>query len=131
MRTFYQSLYGEPRICLRSLKVDSIESWTDFHAAFLKYWGENKYFDQYLIELNSLKRKEDEFITMSNRRFHNFYCNISKDIQPSETASMLYYIKFQHPDLVFYLRERISSSLGELFVDSREIEEKFWACDRL
>jgi hypothetical protein len=57
MRTFYQSLYGEPRIWLRSLKVDSIESWTDFHAAFLKYWGENKYFDQYLIELNALKRK--------------------------------------------------------------------------
>jgi hypothetical protein len=44
---------------------------------------------------------------------------------------MLYYIKAQHLDLVFYLRERISSSLGELFVDAREIEENFWACDRI
>jgi hypothetical protein len=73
MRTFYQSLYGEPMIWLRSLKVDSIESWTNFHAAFLKYWGENKYFDQYLIELNALKRKEDIVLTTFKRRFHGFY----------------------------------------------------------
>jgi hypothetical protein len=101
MRKFYQSLYGEPWIWIRSLNINSIESWTDFCVAFLKYWGEKNYFDQYLIELNSFKRKEDEVVTTFNRRFHNFYCNISKDIQPSKTAAMLYYIKDQHPDLVF------------------------------
>jgi hypothetical protein len=84
-----------------------------------------------LIELNYLERKGDEVITTFNRKFHNFYCNIPKDIQPSETVPMLYYIKAQHSDIIFYIRERISSSLGELFVDSREIAEKFWECDRL
>lgn len=54
-----------------------------------------------------------------------------KDIQPSETVAMLYYIKAQHSDLVFYLSKRMSSSLGQLFVDAREIEENLWACDRL
>jgi len=34
MGTFYQSLYGEPMIWLRSLKVYSIESWIDFHVHF-------------------------------------------------------------------------------------------------
>jgi hypothetical protein len=38
MRKFYQSLYIEPRLWLRNLKVDSIESWADLHDAFLRYW---------------------------------------------------------------------------------------------
>jgi hypothetical protein len=90
-----------------------------------------KKIDQYLIELNSLKRKEDEALTMFNMRFHIFYYNMPKDIQHSETTTILYYIKDQHPKLVFYLRERRSSSLGQLFVDSREIEDNFWACDKI
>jgi hypothetical protein len=44
---------------------------------------------------------------------------------------MLYYLEAQHPDLVLFLRERISSSLAQLFVDAEEIEENFWACNKL
>jgi hypothetical protein len=55
------------------------------------------------------------------------------EIHPNEVISMVQYIASQHPDLVLLLRERRSpsSSLEHLFVDSREIEETFWACDRL
>jgi hypothetical protein len=42
MRTFYQCLYEETSLWIRILKVDSIESWTDFNATILKCWGEKK-----------------------------------------------------------------------------------------
>jgi hypothetical protein len=131
MRIFCKYLFGDVALWFRNLEACSIGSWTDFHDTFLRYWGENKSFDQYLIELNALKRKEDEVLTTFNIIFHSFYYNMPKDIQPSKIVAMLYYIKSQHPDLVFYLRERRSSSLEQLFVDAREIEENFWACDRL
>ena len=111
MRIFCKSLFGDVALSFRNLEACSIGSWTDFHNAFLRHWGENKSFDQYLIEFNALNREEDEALLTFNRRFHNFYYSMSNDIQPSENASMLYYIEAQHLDLVFYLRERRSSSL--------------------
>jgi hypothetical protein len=45
------------------------------------------------------------------------------EIRPSETATMVYYVAAQHPDLVLFLRERKSSSLRWLFEDVEEVEE--------
>jgi hypothetical protein len=84
MRIFCKYLFGDETLWFRNLEACSIGSWIDFHVAFLKYWGERKSFDQYLIELNDLKRKEDESLTTFNMRFHSFYYSIPKDIQPSK-----------------------------------------------
>ena len=42
------------------LKAYSIGSWEELHDVFLKYWGKNKSYDQFLSEFYSLKREKDE-----------------------------------------------------------------------
>ena len=61
-------------------KFGSLLPWTDFHYAFLRYWGENKSIDQYLIEFNALKREEDEALITFNMIFHSFYYSMPNDI---------------------------------------------------
>ena len=99
-------------------EVDSISSWTILHNVFLRYWGENKSFEQYLSEFYTLRREKDEVVIVFNRRFHNFYLNMPMEIQPIEVASMVHYTIAQHPDLVIFLRERRSSSLHHMFTDA-------------
>jgi hypothetical protein len=125
LRLFSKSLVGDVALWFRNLKACSICSWTDFHRVFLRYWGENKYVDQYLIELNNMRRGKEEALATFNMRFHSFYCSMPLDIWPSETVAMVYYMLAQHPELFLYLRERKSSSLEQMFTNVEEIEENF------
>jgi hypothetical protein len=45
------------------------------------------------------------------------------EIRPSEKLAMVYYVMAQHSDLVFFLLERKSSSLRQLFEDEKGVEE--------
>jgi hypothetical protein len=78
-----------------------------------------------------MKRKNDEIVTRFNRRFHSFYLNMSKDIQPFDVVSILFYTAAQYLDLAFYLRERKSLTLQRMFTDVEEIEDNLWACGKL
>jgi hypothetical protein len=62
------------------MKAYYICSWTYFHHVFLRYCGENKYVDQYLNELNNMRRGKEESLATFNRRFHGFYRNMPLDI---------------------------------------------------
>jgi hypothetical protein len=70
-----------------------------------------------------LRRGEDEALIIFNRRFFSAYRSLPVEIRPTETVAMVYYIMAQHPDLVFLMRERKSSSLIHLFEDALEVEE--------
>jgi hypothetical protein len=118
-------LVGDAALWFRNMKACSICSWTDFHRVFLRYWGENKYVDQYLIELNNMRRGKEEALATFNMRFHSFYCSMPLEIRPSEIAAMVYYTLAQHHELFLYLRERKSSSLEQMFTNVEEIEENF------
>jgi hypothetical protein len=131
MRLFSKSLVGDVALWFKNLEVGSIGSWVELYGAFSRYWGENKSFDQYLTEFYALRREKDEVLTTFNMRFYSFICSMPLEIRPSEIVAMVYYIEAQHPNLVLFLRERRSSSLAQLFVDAEEIEENFWACNRL
>jgi hypothetical protein len=76
-RIFCKSLFGDASVWFRNLEVGSISSWTDLRNVFLRYWGENKSFEQYLSDLCALRREQDEVVIIFNRRFHNFYLNMS------------------------------------------------------
>ena len=80
MRIFCKSLFGDVALWFNNLEVGSIGMWTNFHSAFFRYLGENKSFDQYLIEFNALKRKEDEYLITFNMIFHIFYYSMRNDI---------------------------------------------------
>ena len=123
MRLFSKSFAGDAGFWFRNLKADSIGSWEVLHDVFLKYWGKNKYYDQFLSEFYSLKRENDEPITKFNWKFQSFYMSMPTEIRPSEKIAMIYYFMAQHSNLVFFLLERKSSYLRELFDDAKGVEE--------
>ena len=105
------------------MKADSIGSWEELHDVSLKYWGKNKSYDQFLSKFYSLKRENDEPITKFNWRSQSFYISMPMEIKLSEKLAMLYYVMAQHSDLIFFLLERKSSSLRQLFEDAKGVEE--------
>ena len=120
MRLFLKSFGGY-------LKADSIGLWEELHDVFLKYWGKNKSYDQFLSQFYSLKRENDEPITKFNWRFQIFYISMPTEIRPSEKLDMVYYVMAQHSDLVVFLLERKSSSLRQLFEDVKGVDENIRA----
>jgi len=128
MRLFAKSLLKDANLWFNNLGSNSIGSWIELSKIFLKYWGKNKSYDQYLADLNALSRGEEENLIVFNRRFYSFYLSMPLEIRPSEAAAMVYYVMAQHPELVFLLRERKSTSLQQLFEDAEEVEENIQAC---
>ena len=108
MRLFSKSFSGDAGFWFRNLKADSIGSWEELHDVFLKYWGKNKSYDQFLFEFYSLKRENDEKITKFNWRFQIFYIIMPTEIRPSKKLAMVYYVMAQHSDLIFFLLDRKS-----------------------
>jgi hypothetical protein len=131
MRLFSKSLFGDVVVWFRSLGVDSIGSWIELSNDFLKYWGENKSFDQYLADFHDLRRGEEEAMVVFNMRFYSVYHNMPVEIRYSETAAMVYYVMAQHSELVLLLRERKYSSLKCLFEDVEEVEENIRASKKI
>jgi hypothetical protein len=80
MRLFSKSFFGDVALWFKGLGVDSISSWTELYYAFSKYWGESKYFDQYLDDFHVLRRKEDEAMAIFNMRFYSFYHSMPLEI---------------------------------------------------
>ena len=67
--------------------------------------------------------ENDEPITKYNWRFQSFYISVPTEIRPSEKIAMVYYVMAQHLDLVFFLLERKSSYLRQLFEDAKGVED--------
>ena len=59
VRLFSQSLSGDVVVWFKCLGVSSIGSWIELCNAFIKWWGENKFLDQYLDDFNTLRRGEE------------------------------------------------------------------------
>ena len=78
----------------------------------------------FFLKFYGLKRENDNPITEFNWRFQSFYVNIPIEIRHLERLAMLYYtLGHQHPELVLHLRERKSSSLPQIFSNSKEVED--------
>jgi hypothetical protein len=131
MRFFSKSLIKDAVAWFKSLRADSIGSWTEFSNVFLKYWGKYKSLDSYLADIYALKREQDEALPVFNRRFYRAYHDMPLEVRPTKTAAMMYYVMGLHSDLVLLLLEWKSSSLTQLFEDSQEVEENIWASRRI
>ena len=88
-RLFSKYLFIDVAVWFMSLRVDSIGSWIKLSNAFLKHWGENKSFDQYLADFYTLRRGEGEVFSIFNRRFYYVYHSMPIEIQPTEVVSMV------------------------------------------
>jgi hypothetical protein len=131
MRFFSKSLIRDAATWFKGLRTDSIGSWIDFSNTFVKYWGEYKSLDSYLADFYALKREQGEALPIFNRIFYSIYYDMPLEIRPTETTAMIYYVMAQHSDLVLLLLERKSSSLGQLFEDTKGVEENIYASRRI
>jgi hypothetical protein len=103
----------------------------EFYDVFLHKWAERKSHHQYLSEFYAAKRMNDETVMKFNRRFQSLYYNFLLRFVLLKRASKVYYALAHHPNLDFYLRERKSSTLEQMFIDAEEIENNLWACGKL
>jgi hypothetical protein len=127
MRMFSKSLIKDAAAWFKSLRADSIGSWTEFSNAFLKYWGKYKSLDSYLADFYALKREQSQTLHIFNRKFNRMYHDMPLEIRPSEKAAMIHYVMCLHSKLALLLLERESSSLTQLFGDAQEVEENIRA----
>ena len=94
---------------------------------FLKFWGEKKSRDWYVLEFHGIQRQRDETISMFNRIFSSLYYKMPKAIQPPEVVARLCSATTFHLDLTFLLMERRFVTLQHIFDDAQEIEDNFQA----
>jgi hypothetical protein len=70
MRFLFQIPFCEARKWFRGLAPGSITGIEALDEAFLRHWGDKKYFLYYITEFGSLKRKEGESISDFPKRFN-------------------------------------------------------------
>lgn len=73
LRLFSKSLVGDAALWFKNIEAGSIGSWAELYDAFSRYWGENRSFDQYLIDFCTLKRGKEEVLVVFNKRFYSVY----------------------------------------------------------
>jgi hypothetical protein len=131
MRVFVQSLDGEARKWFRGLPLGSIVGIEALDDAFLRHWGDKKYFLYYIIEFGSLKRKEGESVSYFSKRFNKMYNKIPTEIKPTETSTKITYASAFDPEFFLLLRERRSTSLAHMQDATLEVESNILAVDKL
>ena len=80
---FVHSLDGEDRKWFRTLAPGSIDGIESLDDAFLRHWGDKKYFLYYITKFGSLKKKEREYVSDFSKRFNKMYNKIPIDIKPT------------------------------------------------
>jgi hypothetical protein len=131
MILFIQSLDGEARKWFRGLTPGSIVGIEDLDDAFLRQWGDKKYFLYYITEFGSLKRKEGESISDFSKIFNKMYNKIPTEINPTKTSTKITYVSAFDPKFCLLLRERISTSLAHMQDATLEAEYNIVASDKL
>jgi ribonuclease HI len=131
MRVFVQSLDGEVRKWFRGLTPGSIVGIEALDNAFLRQWGDKKYFMYYMTEFGSLKKKEEESVSDFSKRFNKMYNKIPAEINPSEASAKITYASAFDPDFCLLLRERRATSLANMQDAALEVESNVLAVNRL
>jgi hypothetical protein len=131
MKIFVHSLDEEDRKWFRALSPRSIDGIESLDDAFLRHWGDNKYFLYYITEFGSLKKKEGESISDFSKRFNKMYNKIPVEIKPTETSAKITYASAFNPNLCLLLRERRVTSLAHMQDVAMEVESNILIVDKI
>jgi hypothetical protein len=131
MRVFVQSLDGEVRKWFRGLAPKAIAGIEALDGAFLRQWGNRKYFMYYMTKFGSLKKMEGESVSDFSKRFNKMYNKIPAEIKPSEASTKISYASAFDPDFCLLLRERRATSLAQMQDAAIEVESNVLAADQL
>jgi hypothetical protein len=131
MRVFVESLDGDVRKWFRGLAPGSIAGIEALDCAFLRQWGDRKYFIYYMTEFRSLKKMEGDSVSDFSKRFNKMYNKIPAEIKPSEASAKISYASGFDPDFCLLLRERRATSLAQMKYAAIEVESNVLAADRM
>jgi hypothetical protein len=131
MSIFVHSFQGEARKWFKALPPGSIDGIEALDNAFLRQWGDKKYFMYYMTKFGSLKRKEGEFVSNFSKRFNKMYNKIPVEIKPSEASAKITYASAFDPNLCLLLRERRATTLAYMQDAAVEVESNMLDVDRL
>jgi hypothetical protein len=131
MRIFVHSLEGEARKWFRALPPRYINWIEALDNAFLRQWGDKKYFMYYMTEFGSLKRKEGESVSDFSKRFNKMYNKIPAEINPSKSSAKITYASSFDPNFCLLLRERRATTLAHILGATVEVESNILAVDYL
>jgi hypothetical protein len=129
MGIFIHSLEGEARRWFRDLPLGSVNGIEALDNAFLRQWGDKKYFMYYMTEFGSLKRKEGEPVSEFSKRFNKMYNKIPVEIKPSEASAKITYAGTFDLDFFLLLRERKATTLAHIQDAAMEVESNILAVD--
>jgi hypothetical protein len=121
MSVFVHNLDGEARKWFRALDPRSIDGIEALDDAFLRHFGDKKYFLYYIAKFGTLKKKEGEFVSDFSKRLNKMYNKIPAEIKPTETSAKISYSSVFDPDFCLLLRERRSTSLAHMKDASLEV----------
>ena len=99
--------------------------------AFLRQWGDKKYFLYYITEFGSLKRKDGESVSNFSKRFNKMYNKIPIEIKPTKTSAKITYVNAFDPEFFPLLREIRYASLDHMQDASLKVESNIVASDKL
>jgi hypothetical protein len=131
MRIFVHSLQDKARKWFKALPPGYIDGIESLDNAFLRQWGDKKYFMYYMIEFRYLKRKEGESVFDFSKRFIKMYNKIPSEINPSEASAKITYASAFDPNFYLLLRERRATTLAHMQDAVVEVESNILAIDRL
>jgi hypothetical protein len=131
MRLFVQSLDGEVRKWFQCLPPSLIIDIEALDEAFIKQWGDRRYYLYYIIEFGALKRKNGESSLDFNKRFNKMYGRIPYEIKQIEASTKITYANAFDVEFSLLLRERRSTTLLSMQEATIEVESNILASDRL
>jgi hypothetical protein len=131
MRLFVKILDGEVRKWFQDLPLPSITNIDVLYEAFIKKWGDRRYYMYYITEFLALKRKNGESISDFTKRFNKMYGRIPDDIKPTKNSAKITYANAFDVEFSHLLRERRSITLLSMQDTTIEVESNILALDKL
>jgi hypothetical protein len=109
----------------------SLRSYKELENAFIRQWGERRYYLYYLTEFGALRKKNSKSILEFTQRFSKLYNKISVEVKPYQPATKVTFARDFDLDFTLLLRERISTDLTKMQHDALEIESNMMASGKL
>lgn len=112
MKLFALSLEDEAFNWFSNLEDNKYPTLSSLVDQFMDKWGDKTEHRHALVALNTIKKSENETMIEFNKRFNDLVSGMHKDIKPSDTSTLIYYIETFTGDFDYELRDKEPTSLA-------------------
>ena len=121
-RLFPYRFEGKAPTWYFSLEASSIPSWDVFSKLFTQTFGDDKTPKELVIELSSMKTKDEERVKDYNHWFSYLKNRIPNTVIPVEELLVSYYIKGLPTQIAMWVKRSRKESLQDAFSEAIKVE---------